>query len=64
MVYGEPKRIPIKETDMPQPINPYAKTKYMIEEILKDNVCDYFSIYIYFYILNFTSMLLIHKSGV
>lgn len=39
MVYGEPKRIPIKETDTPKPINPYAKTKYMIEEILKDNVC-------------------------
>ncbi len=37
-VYGNPKSVPIKETD---PIgdaltNPYGKTKYMIEEILMD----------------------------
>lgn len=37
-VYGNPKTVPIKETD---PIgdaltNPYGKTKYMIEEILMD----------------------------
>lgn len=34
--YGEPKTIPISE-DMPQnPINPYGKTKLMVEHIFKD----------------------------
>ena len=35
-VYGEPKYIPIDESHPKRPINPYGKTKFMIEEILDD----------------------------
>jgi len=35
-IYGEPEEIPIKETHPKNPFNPYGKTKFMIEEILKD----------------------------
>ncbi len=35
-VYGNPERIPISEEQVPAPINPYAKTKLMIENILSD----------------------------
>lgn len=35
-VYGPPKYVPIDENHPTNPINPYAKTKYMIEEMLKD----------------------------
>ena len=35
-LYGNPKKIPISENKKENPINPYAKTKYMIENILKD----------------------------
>lgn len=35
-VYGEPKYVPIDEKHPKQPINPYGKTKFMIEEILDD----------------------------
>lgn len=35
-VYGKPKEIPIKEESPLCPLNPYGKTKYMIEELLKD----------------------------
>ena len=34
--YGIPVKIPIDETHPQNPINPYGKTKYMVEEILKD----------------------------
>lgn len=33
-VYGQPKKIPIKENDPKVPINPYGLTKLMFEEIL------------------------------
>lgn len=33
-VYGEPKRLPIRETDAIDPKNPYGRSKRMIEEIL------------------------------
>lgn len=35
-VYGNPERIPISEEQIPAPINPYARTKLMIENILSD----------------------------
>ena len=35
-VYGEAKYIPIDENHPLKPINPYGKTKYIIEEILED----------------------------
>lgn len=35
-VYGMPERIPIKEEDIKLPINPYGKSKLMVEEILED----------------------------
>lgn len=33
--YGEPKKIPIKETAATQPENPYGETKLMMEKMLK-----------------------------
>ena len=33
--YGEPKRIPIKETDPQIPTNPYGETKLMMEKIMR-----------------------------
>ena len=35
-VYGNPERIPIKEIDSKNPINPYAETKLKKEEIFTD----------------------------
>ncbi|ANQ53457.1 UDP-galactose-4-epimerase [Thermosipho sp. 1063] len=35
-VYGMPEKIPIKEDAPKNPINPYGKSKYMVEEILDD----------------------------
>jgi len=35
-VYGIPQELPIKETHSCSPINPYGKTKYIIEQILTD----------------------------
>ncbi|TDX59247.1 UDP-glucose 4-epimerase GalE [Orenia marismortui] len=35
-VYGEPEEIPIKESQAKAPINPYGRSKLMVEEILKD----------------------------
>ena len=34
--YGIPGKVPIDETHPQHPINPYGKTKWMVEEILKD----------------------------
>jgi UDP-glucose 4-epimerase len=34
--YGNPKILPMDETHPQNPINPYGKSKYMVEEILKD----------------------------
>ena len=39
--YGIPVRIPIDENHPQQPISPYGKTKYMVEEILKDYSAAY-----------------------
>ena len=35
-IYGNPERIPISENETSKPINPYAKTKLIIENILED----------------------------
>jgi UDP-glucose 4-epimerase len=35
-VYGEPRYVPIDEAHPKQPINPYGKTKWMVEQILED----------------------------
>lgn len=35
-VFGEPVRMPIDEAHPRQPINPYGKSKYMVEEMLAD----------------------------
>ncbi len=35
-VYGEPEHLPITETSPKQPINPYGKSKWMVEQILAD----------------------------
>ncbi len=35
-VYGTPNHIPISESHALNPVNPYGKTKYMIEKILSD----------------------------
>ncbi|TDX59265.1 UDP-galactose 4-epimerase [Orenia marismortui] len=40
-VYGEPEEIPIKETQAKKPINPYGKSKLMVEEILEDYDSSY-----------------------
>ncbi len=34
--YGEPVEIPISETHPRRPVNPYGKSKLMVEEVLKD----------------------------
>ncbi len=40
-VYGNPLNIPISEKETPKPINPYAKTKFIIENILSDYDTSY-----------------------
>ncbi len=35
-VYGEPQYVPIDEAHPKAPINPYGKTKWMVEQILED----------------------------
>ncbi|MBZ4687975.1 MAG: UDP-glucose-4-epimerase [Clostridiales bacterium] len=35
-VYGEPEEVPIQEDHPKKPINPYGKSKHMIEQILED----------------------------
>jgi UDP-glucose 4-epimerase len=35
-VYGTPETVPIKETDIKNPINTYGRTKWMMEQILHD----------------------------
>jgi UDP-glucose-4-epimerase GalE len=34
--YGEPERIPIPEDHPQRPINPYGRSKWMVEQILRD----------------------------
>jgi UDP-glucose 4-epimerase len=39
--YGEPKQLPMDETHPQQPINPYGRTKLMIERVLADYAAAY-----------------------
>lgn len=39
--YGVPQRLPIDENHPQNPINPYGKTKWMVEQILKDYASAY-----------------------
>ena len=36
--YGEPEKTPIFETDQQLPINPYGRSKWFVEQILKDKL--------------------------
>jgi UDP-glucose 4-epimerase len=40
-IYGNPLNIPISEKETSKPINPYAKTKFIIENILSDYDTSY-----------------------
>ncbi len=40
-VYGMPEKIPIEEDDLKIPINPYGRTKWMIEQIIEDYSAAY-----------------------
>jgi UDP-glucose 4-epimerase len=40
-VYGDPEVIPIPESHSKQPKNPYGRTKWMVEEILRDYMDAY-----------------------
>jgi UDP-glucose 4-epimerase len=53
--YGDPVKIPMDENHPQNPINPYGKTKYMVEEILKD--------YHRAYGLRFTSLRYFNAAG-
>jgi UDP-glucose 4-epimerase len=35
-VYGNPEKVPIKEDDAKNPLNPYGETKYVMERMLED----------------------------
>ncbi len=39
--YGMPEKIPIEEDDIKIPINPYGRTKLMIEQIIEDYMAAY-----------------------
>jgi len=45
-VYGNPETVPMSESDTPAPINPYAKTKLMIENMLEDYDTSFGSKYV------------------
>ena len=40
-IYGEPNMVPITETHPQQPINPYGRSKLMVEQVLSDYACAY-----------------------
>ena len=40
-VYGEPKTSPVRESDPKLPINPYGRSKSMVEQILEDYAAKY-----------------------
>ena len=40
-VYGQPERVPIDEAIRPEPVNPYGRSKLMVEQILADFATAY-----------------------
>ena len=42
--YGEPKRIPISENDLPEPKNPYGQTKLEIDQMISASGCSAISL--------------------
>jgi UDP-glucose-4-epimerase GalE len=40
-IYGDPPEQPIRETTTPVPINPYGRSKLMVENVLTDYDCAY-----------------------
>jgi UDP-glucose 4-epimerase len=40
-VYGNPKTLPVTETDTPAPISPYGSSKWMTEQMLQDSHSAY-----------------------
>lgn len=53
--YGHPSSCPIKETSIQNPISPYGKSKYMMEQIIKD--------YSLAYGLNFVTLRYFNAAG-
>ena len=51
-IFGNPEYIPIDESHPKNPINPYGKSKLMVEEILKDFKCAYGLKYVSFRYFN------------
>lgn len=45
-VYGEPERVPIPESHPKSPLNPYGRSKWIVEQILSDldRACDFKSV--------------------
>jgi UDP-glucose 4-epimerase len=41
-VYGEPKKVPVKENDFKNPCNPYGKTKLQAEQLILKAKVNYF----------------------
>ena len=35
-VYGEPEQVPIPESHVKLPLNPYGRSKWMVEQVLAD----------------------------
>jgi len=40
-IFGQPEEIPVSETTVKNPINPYGRSKYMFEQILEDTAQAY-----------------------
>ena len=45
-VYGEPEKVPIPESHPKLPLNPYGRSKWMVEQVLSDldRACDFKSV--------------------
>lgn len=54
-VYGDPLQLPIMETHSKNPINPYGRTKWMVEQVLSD--------YSHAYRLNYVALRYFNAAG-